>query len=918
MPAPRQVFPDTYSVPVRIQAKRPNTNPRYRHYCQTHYTAGDVEQFEQALQLSECRSGRSTAPVPASWTPWQRYALTPEATRNTFQYVFRKFKKGIFVQIRDGQVVTFLPFSNAFFVNEWSDRVRVPDALHQDPTVLPVHQWYTNNGLFRYESPCNETDTGVCQMKNLFETLCREYPRDVPDLNLFINRRDFPLLKQDLTEPYDHIYDRTDHPLVSHAYAAYAPVLSACVTEGFADLPIPTMDDWTRVQYKEGVHFASTKRAMATDDTFSTPWSRKREYAVFRGTSTGIGYDARTNPRIRLCTDFQTHPRCNVGLTAWNTRYRKYTGSPELRQIEPTMNLSGPLTADEQSQYKYIIHVEGHVQAYRLGVELAMRSVILLVHSRYRLWYEPLLQPWVHYVPVAEDLSDLNERLEWCVTHDAECQEIAHQARVFYDTHLSRKGCLQYLHDLCWQIARTYGNGATTSVRIPRPWTQRYLQQHLLRERITTEMSSVFTQRRVLFQNPNSTVTLYASSTQHMYVHKTASRALAKYDHEQFVGVFAINPLLQHIPNFVFTLPVRQNRGIYLEYVQGKSLFDYLKSPMFQLNEWLFYVIQTVLAVGVGQRLCFLTHHDLCPWNVLLRPTAQREEIVDYLLEPGVVYRIYTSCVPVIIDYDKSHVVHDLQQFVHFFGYDTYQDALCLLVSSLYNILRFQHTRLRPADVDRLVQIARDTIVDPVYCPRLETVEDLRAFLDDAHRYAHLSFTHKGALSARRPRDLIPMLLRHFRPYAVQGVWQTCERVDSVQYRSLHFLRPNPLQPDAAVHPLLQLYWKQRQTSGLPDEYEIRDEPILPLPRLYIPRLDGVDVETLQNPRKPCVFVLPRRYLQVWNMLVEMVADGGPYQLLPEEKQAIAPYLETDLNTRERLLAYSRSLIKFKLSRNIL
>ncbi len=33
------------------------------------------------------------------------------STINTFDYVFNKFKKGIFVKIVDNKVVTFLPFS---------------------------------------------------------------------------------------------------------------------------------------------------------------------------------------------------------------------------------------------------------------------------------------------------------------------------------------------------------------------------------------------------------------------------------------------------------------------------------------------------------------------------------------------------------------------------------------------------------------------------------------------------------------------------------------------------------------------------------------------------------------------------------------------------------------------------------------
>jgi hypothetical protein len=33
------------------------------------------------------------------------------------------------------------------------------------------------------------------------------------------------------------------------------------------------------------------------------------------------------------------------------------------------------------------------------------------------------IQPWVHYVPVREDLEDLMEKLEWAETHQDEASE---------------------------------------------------------------------------------------------------------------------------------------------------------------------------------------------------------------------------------------------------------------------------------------------------------------------------------------------------------------------------------------------------------------------------------------------------------------------------------------------------------------
>ncbi|MEY3032546.1 MAG: hypothetical protein RLZZ622_1021, partial [Planctomycetota bacterium] len=43
----------------------------------------------------------------------------------------------------------------------------------------------------------------------------------------------------------------------------------------------------------------------------------------------------------------------------------------------------------------------------------------------FRQWYYDRLVPWVHYVPVAADLSDFAERLDWCRRHPRQCREIA-------------------------------------------------------------------------------------------------------------------------------------------------------------------------------------------------------------------------------------------------------------------------------------------------------------------------------------------------------------------------------------------------------------------------------------------------------------------------------------------------------------
>lgn len=901
----KQVFPDTYSVPVRIIAERPSTNPRYKSFTQTHFTAGDKEQFDFQYKRLELRRTKEVPLHPV--IVWPKFNLTPESVQNTFQYVFFKFKKGIFLQIRNGQLVSFVPFSNTFFVNEWHTRVQIPPELGHSKKILPIPQWYTNNGLFRYESPCNETDTGVCQMKNMFETLCATYTHRVPDIDLYINRRDFPLLKEDATEPYHNIWDSETHPLVSHAYDTYAPLLSSCSAKGFADIPIPTMDDWTRVQGQLGIHFASSKRSMAISDHFPIPWNKKRELAVFRGTSTGMGTDPQTNVRIKLVMEFQNHPLCNVGLTGYNTRPRKIAGDPRVHIPQTKwVPLSSPMTIEEQASYKYIIHAPGHVQAYRLSIELATGSVILMIDCPYRLWFESLLVPWVHFVPVSADLSDLDDRLQWCIEHDEECQEIARQARAFYDRYLSRSGCLEYL----WNVLVSLSSRCIiTSPHISRA-------NRLLSMYSSTNSNlrlSSFRFQRTLYTNVNTTLDLVETPKGGVWVCKrnVSRQRKTQFEHEFVIGYHCLNRLARQIPNFMYTYALAErNQALLIEYIPGKTLFDYIRGPDFTLQNWSFYMLQLFLAIGVAQRTCFFTHHDLCPWNVILR-THPEESVVDYFVRPGKTYRVFTYCTPVIVDFDKTHVVHELQTFQSVHGYSSYQDVICLLVSGLYNIL-LHRKKLSLTDQNQLLAIFQGTLTDPIYCPleRVQTIDDLFAFLKQAHRYAHISFVSKGGLEERSVEHVIDFFLAFIRPTFTAR----CERVESFEFRHLRNVRFEALQSIFhsglnELHPLFARYWKQVFAVWFEDDDE--DVPIKDtIHSILLPALDLVGEHRLG--------LVSPLYLDMFNVFLELYAYSGAHALDPQEKRCIESYSQHYDETRAKILEYSKRVTKIKLTRNIL
>ena len=115
----------------------------------------------------------------------------------------------------------------------------------------------------------------------------------------------------------------------------------------------------------------------------------------------------------------------------------------------------------DQTSYKYIVHIDGHVAAYRLSKELSFGSVILKVDSLYdyQLWFLQWFKPWIHYIPVKKDLSDLAERITWCKRNDSKCKSIAENARLFYEKYINK----DFVFDYVQTILNTINNAECSS-----------------------------------------------------------------------------------------------------------------------------------------------------------------------------------------------------------------------------------------------------------------------------------------------------------------------------------------------------------------------------------------------------------------------------------------------------------------------
>jgi Glycosyl transferase family 90 len=204
-----------------------------------------------------------------------------------------------------------------------------------------------------------------------------------------------------------------------------SPILGVSGRRGFRDVVIPCYDDVSLAKHELG----DLRGIIVT-------WGGKREGVVFRGGATGKG--GKANQRVAISNMVRGWKRegrrgaelFDFALTGGGSKYKLDEGWNRVLVtggvvIEPKRRL----TSVQESRFKWILHIEGNVAAYRLGKNLLYGSCVLKVESQYFVWLEYYLVPWVHFVPVKEDLSDLWEKVMWCKAHDSECREIAAKGR---------------------------------------------------------------------------------------------------------------------------------------------------------------------------------------------------------------------------------------------------------------------------------------------------------------------------------------------------------------------------------------------------------------------------------------------------------------------------------------------------------
>ncbi|MCW8312115.1 lipopolysaccharide biosynthesis protein [Sphingobacterium sp. InxBP1] len=127
-----------------------------------------------------------------------------------------------------------------------------------------------------------------------------------------------------------------------------------------------------------------------------------------------VGRSGFTQPhRARFYTLFHDHPLCNL----------KKANKP---------SDAGYLSISDHLHYKFVLALEGNDVATNLKWIMSSNSIAVMPMPKYETWFmEGRLIPDHHFICIKDDYSDLEEKLNYFITHEQDAKKIVQNANEY-------------------------------------------------------------------------------------------------------------------------------------------------------------------------------------------------------------------------------------------------------------------------------------------------------------------------------------------------------------------------------------------------------------------------------------------------------------------------------------------------------
>jgi hypothetical protein len=124
----------------------------------------------------------------------------------------------------------------------------------------------------------------------------------------------------------------------------------------------------------------------------------------------------------------------------------------------PKDNIYAPHSIDRQDMigYKYILDIDGNSSTWDATAwKLNSGSVLFKTQSNWVQWFYPEFHPWTHYVPIADDFSNIQDQFRWCQSHPNECLHMIRRCKQLFQSVYRNTNVMQYVNRVIDQLIRS-------------------------------------------------------------------------------------------------------------------------------------------------------------------------------------------------------------------------------------------------------------------------------------------------------------------------------------------------------------------------------------------------------------------------------------------------------------------------------
>jgi hypothetical protein len=133
---------------------------------------------------------------------------------------------------------------------------------------------------------------------------------------------------------------------------------------------------------------------------------------------------------------------------------------------------------DQIKRWKYLIDMDGTSSSKRLPILLSSPRIVFIVDPEFKEWYYEFLKPWVHYVPVKRDFSDLEKNYRKIENDIALQEHIRENQKIFAEKYLTKDAALYKIKQVIdMQILHNSGTENLFNSEINRPTSEQIMTE---------------------------------------------------------------------------------------------------------------------------------------------------------------------------------------------------------------------------------------------------------------------------------------------------------------------------------------------------------------------------------------------------------------------------------------------------------